>query len=204
MKIIIVGAGISGLATYLFLKKNLPASAGPYDITIYESHRPRKANEALAADLNFEELSSSTLLVGGGLAVGANGMRVVRDLDPELHDKLKAQGFLVENFVFKAARGWRLSSVPTGDQREVQEWPVASSRHGVWKTFKEAVPQDRVVYRKVVEVFVSESGKPAVKFADGDQVEEADLVIGADGVRSVVKRGLFKDENETQFAPVYE
>jgi 2-polyprenyl-6-methoxyphenol hydroxylase-like FAD-dependent oxidoreductase len=55
-----------------------------------------------------------------------------------------------------------------------------------------------VRYRKVVEVREGEDRRPGVAFEDGS-VESADLVVGADGVRSVVKKGIFGETNP----PVY-
>jgi 2-polyprenyl-6-methoxyphenol hydroxylase-like FAD-dependent oxidoreductase len=48
-----------------------------------------------------------------------------------------------------------------------------------------------------------ESDRSIVRFADG-AIKIADLVIGADGVRSIVKRAVFGREDETNYAPVYE
>lgn len=68
----------------------------------------------------------------------------------------------------------------------------------------EAVGPKNIVYKKVTEAkqaVPSERKKAAVVLEDGSE-DEADLVIGADGVRSVVLRGVFGDEEMAK--PHYE
>lgn len=45
--------------------------------------------------------------------------------------------------------------------------------------------------------------RPVVYFADSGR-EDADLVVGADGVRSVVKKALFSHENRSKYEPQFE
>jgi 2-polyprenyl-6-methoxyphenol hydroxylase-like FAD-dependent oxidoreductase len=219
MKIIIVGGGISGLSTYLSLRKYL-SNPSSHTIKIYEKHHSQLSlystkagdNEISEEAATFEELSSSTAIVGGGLGVSPNGMRLLKELSQELHDAVTKQGFPCDNFVFKSSRGWRLNSQSSGDKRveDGEEFCVATSRHGLWECLKDAVVSlsgpDTIVYKKIAEARVGEEGrKPRVVFEDGSE-EEADLVVGADGVRSVVKRGIFglDEEGKEMFAPVYE
>ncbi len=227
MKIIIVGGGISGLTTYLSLLKYLP-NPSSHSITIYESHRPRSKLPQQAtttepgetsSPINLATLSDSTALVGGGLGISPNGLRVLRSLSPDLHAQVLAQGFPVRNFVFKGANGWELGSSCTSNKEtrrdgEDEDVCVASSRHGIWETLrryasasaKEGGREDVVKYRKVIGVERCEgsSGKIRVRLRDeegNEEVDEADLVIGADGVKSVVRKALFGDERG--YEPVY-
>jgi 2-polyprenyl-6-methoxyphenol hydroxylase-like FAD-dependent oxidoreductase len=200
MKIIIVGAGISGLSTYLFLKKYCEPLI-PLDLTIYESYKPG-TNRSLA-NATFQEISSSSLIVGGGLGVQPNGMRIIQELGEELYAEVKQAGFLAKNFVFKSSRGWRLASSPGGDKRGTKGFPpgeeefcLAVSRQGVRDSIFHAVGTENVVYKKVVKAkkaVPAEGKRASVVFEDGTE-DEADLVIGADGVRSEVLRGIFQDE----------
>ena len=201
MKVAIVGAGVSGLSTYLYLRKLLPSIT---DVTIYESHRPRTVSSLESQ--NYEDLSFSTAIVGGCLGVSPNGMRVLRDLDPEIHDAVIAQGFLCDHFTFKGANGWTLNKIPTTDKRVDigEEKCVSSSRHGVWLCLKSKVPDQKIVYKQVSDVRVGENGRPVLTFSDGSPEVIADFVIGADGVRSTVKKGIFGAENAARYAPVYE
>lgn len=202
MKILIIGGGIAGLSTYLHMKKHL-APRGEHGIKIFESHASRIASDQAHGNgkLNLDDLPSSTALVGGGLAVAPNGMRVLRGLSPDLHDAVTKQGFQCENNTFKAARGFTIGKARAWDAREPAEYTVSSSRYGLWKCLADAVGNDAVQFKKVTEVAVSEGGKPLVRFVDGSE-EEADLVVGADGVRSTVKKAILQDD-DGNYAPTY-
>lgn len=220
MDIAIVGGGIAGLSTYLHLRKHLP-NPSAHTITIYESHRPRakllsnipQAQNATQS-LNLDTLSISTAIVGGGLGISPNGMRVLRDLDPELHDRVVAQGFPADNFVFKGANGWTLGVQSTSDKAikgegEAEEVCIASSRHGLWETIMQYVKEkggDNVVkFAKVLGIEGHEGNgrlQVRVQVEEGrEEMIEADLVIGADGVKSEVRKALFG--NEKQYNPIY-
>jgi 2-polyprenyl-6-methoxyphenol hydroxylase-like FAD-dependent oxidoreductase len=215
MKIIIVGGGISGLSTFLSLRKYL--KTGTHEIRIYEKHHsqlnaPSTTQDRTTNTETFDELSRSTAIVGGGLGVSPNGIRILKELGQELHDAVEEQGFRAQEFVFRSSRGWRLSSQPTGDRRteDGEEVCVATSRHGLWQCLRDAVAQvdkEVLVYKKVVAVKLGEEygeRKPRVVFDDGEE-EEADLIVGADGVRSVVKKSIFGEvDGKENFEPIYE
>ena len=207
MKIIIVGAGIAGVSTYLLLKKHLlddPSSnlKDHISITIYESHHPRfdNAHDEKKGNTSFEELSSSTALVGGGLGIAPNGMRILRNLDEKLHDEILKRGFLIEHAVMKSARGWRLGKIRWGDMREPEEFCVSIARHRLWECLRDAVGEGVIQYKRVAAVKNGKDGKSVVTFADGSADEEAELVIGADGVKSTVRKAIFGDK----YPPSYE
>lgn len=140
-------------------------------------------------------------------------MRVLRDLDQDLHDRVVAQGFPAENFVFKGANGWTLGAQSTSDkivrgEGEKEEVCIASSRHGLWETIMRFVAEkygvDVVRYAKVVGVERNGGQAIDVRILDeegNEEVHEADLVIGADGVKSVVRKTLFGDDE--RYNPVY-
>jgi 2-polyprenyl-6-methoxyphenol hydroxylase-like FAD-dependent oxidoreductase len=202
MKIVIVGGGIAGLSAYLHLRKHLP-SYSERDITIYESHRPRSTTASSSAQdhpnqsVNLDALSESTAIVGGGLGIAPNGMRVLRDLNLDLHDRVVTQGFPSDKFV-------RSEGGP-------EEVCIASSRHGLWHTMRKYVVEkygdDVMKHGKVLKVY-RDKGRATqhlqVRLFNEQGMETivpADLVIGADGVKSVVRRCLFGDDE--RYRPVY-
>jgi 2-polyprenyl-6-methoxyphenol hydroxylase-like FAD-dependent oxidoreductase len=91
---------------------------------------------------------------------------------------------------------------------------VASSRHGLWCTLRQSVIEKygkaAIEYRKVLEVVRdgdrSEYGQLRLLLHTVDEqgrkgVSKSDLVIGADGVKSVVRKALFGDDRD--YDPVY-
>lgn len=221
MKIIIVGGGIAGLSTFLHLRKHFPHDSG-HDITVYESHLPRSKTSSSSSQyhpnqsVDLDALAESTAIVGGGLGIAPNGMRVLRDLDLDLHDRVIAQGFPAEKFIFKGANGWTLGTQSTSDkavraETEAEEVCVASSRHGLWQTLRLYVVEkyggDVIKHRRVLKVRPNYTRNPQplqVQLLDEqgtEKVEFADLVIGADGVKSVVQESLFGYDE--RYKPVY-
>jgi 2-polyprenyl-6-methoxyphenol hydroxylase-like FAD-dependent oxidoreductase len=202
MKIIIVGGGISGLSTYLFFRQTFAQDSSQYEIKVYEKYAPRSKIEATGDATEVQdlaELSSSTAIVGGGLGVSPNGMRILSEISQQLHDAVVAQGFPCHKFIFRSSRGWKLSESPSTDGRG--ENCVASSRHGLWSCLRDAIGKDVVQFRKVTKVEGRQEGRRCRVIFENSDFEEADLVIGADGVRSVVKEGIFPGGD---FAPIYE
>lgn len=134
------------------------------------------------------------------VSASANGMQILRKLSPDLHERISKAGFLAKKFVFKSARGWTLSTSSTGDLRgdDEEEFCLSISRHELWRCLREEVGEEKIRYGRVVSAKGGE--KPSVTLDDGS-IEEADLVVGADGVWSVVRQAIF---GEGEFKPQYE
>jgi 2-polyprenyl-6-methoxyphenol hydroxylase-like FAD-dependent oxidoreductase len=210
MKIVIIGAGIAGCAAYLELQKHLPIPPGSdeaHEIIIYEAY---STNLDVTADQRKEEHThSSTLLVGGGLAVSPNGLNVLRRLDENLLKDVTRGGYVVANSNMKNKNGWQLVKTTTAPSDKEADNPehmcmVATSRHSFWQALRSRIPDDHIINKRILEVVTSSKGRNLIHFVDRTPSVEADLVIGADGVQSTAKRALFPDAKEDPFPPNYE
>ncbi|KAF4583104.1 extracellular salicylate hydroxylase/monooxygenase [Ophiocordyceps camponoti-floridani] len=207
MKIVIVGAGISGCGIYLLLKKHLPKplSAEPHDITIYEAYDTDKDTTASARGQG--PTHSSTLVVGGGLGVGANGLNVLKRLDEDILRDVVSGGYIVPTMKMKTKGGTVLARVqPSGNgdgNADNGMNMVASSRHWLWRCLRNRVPDDAIVNKTVTQVVAKGEGRNVVRFVDGTSVE-ADMVIGADGLNGLTKNALFPEAGSDPFPPIYE
>lgn len=210
MKIIIVGGGISGLALYIALQKHLgklDANEDPLELLIYETYDASRRQHRLG---NPEEGEGErprlvTEAVGGALGVSPNGMRVLGDLHEELYRAVASHGYPVSRFRIRNAYGWALGSFPAADKSTPSRETIMISRQGLWNCLRDRVP-DHVIIRKTVSaVTCGKNQRPRVVFADGSADEEADLVLGADGVRSVAKNAVLGDRGDDgQYSAVYE
>ncbi|EAW24766.1 FAD-dependent oxidoreductase [Aspergillus fischeri NRRL 181] len=206
MKIAIIGAGISGCTAYLQLKKHLP---GSHTITIYESHDTSKDRKFDASKGSQEEdaTHSSTLIVGGGLGIGPNGLHVLKRLDEDLLRDIVRGGYVAPHGNLKSKHGRLLirmdNSAPgAGDEPPVHM--VGCSREWLWRCLRERIPDGDIVTKRVERVVASPDDRNTIYFKDGSPAVEADLVIGADGIKSVAKRALFPEAEEDPFPPHYE
>jgi 2-polyprenyl-6-methoxyphenol hydroxylase-like FAD-dependent oxidoreductase len=199
LKVAIVGAGISGISTYLFLKKHLSI---PCQILIYETYPSlsRKQRELSGEKAIVREAAT---FIGGGFGVAPNGMRVIWELDPEIHHDIVAQGYPSLRFQIKNSHNQTLGSVPTADVYNNQaERLIVSTRQGFWDCLRERVPEEAIRTGKaVLKVGRGPNSKPILDFMDGTKSEEFDLIIGADGMRSVVRNAVRHGEH---FEPIYE
>ena len=206
MKIVIIGGGISGLTTYLFLRKLLPPSPAndrPLEILIYESHKaPKNADRpehSLSAPSPFAQG------VGGVLGISPNGVRVLQQLDKNLFRTVVNHGYPVRQFHFRNSHGMALASFPTTNFADPPLHTVLISRQALWDALRDQVPDSAVLCKRVSAVTLGTSTqRPRMQFADGSSDEVADLVIGADGVHSVVKQAVTSDGNIDAYPAVYE
>ncbi|KAK2033562.1 FAD/NAD(P)-binding domain-containing protein [Colletotrichum zoysiae] len=189
MKVIIVGAGVAGLSAYLQLKKLL-TGPGSHTIVIYEAHR----NQSLNDKPNPEALSETTTLtdssavVGNVIVLSPTALRVLRHIDEGLYDLFQSRGYRNDTYRFRTARCHPLSTTSTDDKKTPREYATSCPRALLRDCLAEIVGESNIQYRKIIAVDLG-GANPVVRFSDGGE-ETADLVLGADGVRSVVKTAI--------------
>lgn len=189
MKVIIVGAGLCGLATAIALRKHVKLENEELEIKIYEKTQLDPSTEAKSD----EEAAEKGRKLGAAVNLQQNGLFVLRDLDAALYEKVLSRGYPCKHMTWKTA----------GDITLGRNYlnVLAISRPVLIESLEEYLPEHSVTYRTVSEVVISEHSKPRVRFEDGEPDEEADLVVGADGIRSPVRHALF--DQADQYDPVY-
>lgn len=167
-RIAIIGAGIGGLALSASLRLQ------GIESTIYEQ-------------------ANAFARVGAGIQMGPNAMKVLRLLGVE--DVLARDAYsppFLDNKDWDT--GTSTFALPVGETAEkLYGAPYymlhRADLHGV---LAEAVPRDTVnLQHELVSITAGGRGEPAeLVFANGRR-EQADVVIGADGVHSTVRQSLF-------------
>ena len=196
MKIVIIGAGVSGLSTYLSFRKHLPTPsppAEPHSIRIYETYDT--ARGLIGKDglpRGSHDQSANSIGVGGGLGVVANGLKVLKRLDESLFHDVVRRGHAMHAFKMSNARGWQLASLPVKSMDDPPFTCLMIARQELWNSLRVNVP-DSAITTKTVSAVVATAGeqKSVLRFADGSPDEEFDLVIGADSLKSVVRKAMF-------------
>ena len=211
MKIAIVGAGISGCAAYLQLRKHLPKPPAPeadHEITIYEAHDTDKETTFEQREGDAGATHSSTLVVGGSLGIGPNGLNVLQRLDEDLLRDVVRGGYVTRISNMKNKNGRLLLRSRVAPEEASSDnapmYMVGCSRYCIWRCLRTRVPDRDIVTKRVREVIAHPDGRNVVSFADGSASVEADLVIGADGLKGLVKKALFPEASEDLYPPQYE
>lgn len=174
-RIAIVGAGLGGLATSLFLHRlNLP-------VTIYES-RSQDASD------------------GGFLALAPNAAYVLDQLG--LYEELLTQGFAYEEYYFVSARNCsKIGSIYNGNTEQYGYPALRISRHVLRQTLLKAVLSAgiEVNFDHKLNSIDEKPSEVTLTFSD-NKAATCGYLIGCDGIHSRVRRNIFPSAPEPTFS----
>jgi len=175
MKIVIIGGGIGGLVTYHALRKHLADADPSISVKLVESH---------------PSLLNTSRTIGGGLGLAPNGMRAIAAIAPEVAAYINERGFLGDVMSFRNSNGRLLGRFNGGTMRRYGFGMLMIRRAVVHEALIPGLREEDVHWGMKVKGVKEVGEQVLVEYEDGT-TELADLVIGADGVRSVVQHSLF-------------
>ncbi|WP_448005194.1 FAD-dependent oxidoreductase [Agromyces bauzanensis] len=165
---LIVGSGVAGPATALFLQR-----AG-WDVEIFEA--------AVEPDPD----------AGLFLNVATNGLAVLGQLG--LRERILAEGHRSPHLVMWSSTGKRLGTVPNGPAHEPERGSVVVRRGILHRVLREAAHDAGIPITFGARLDRIEQADAAVRaiFADG-RTTDGDVLVGADGVGSPTRRHIDPD-----------
>ena len=216
MKIIIIGAGLSGLTTALALQKYLPPQLPAnesLEIKVYDESQTKPSKGIVEngwrdhSDIHQQQKEEKERDNGNGkkktnqgaaISLQSNAFKALREVDSDLADRIRAAGLPCKGFTWKSRGDWVLGR---------EDLDACLIARPVLVGILVGALGERglaVEYRSVSGVECREGRKPVVRFADDGgkgEDEVVDLVVGADGIRSVVRKSLYGDAEGVR--PVY-
>ncbi|KAJ5976034.1 hypothetical protein N7481_009741 [Penicillium waksmanii] len=174
LRVIIAGAGIAGLATAISLSRI--ASIPNIDIQLYEQ-------------------APELLEIGASIALSPNGMRTLEKLgvDKALTDEF---GYRGPSGIPQIFRHWKTDQVISVDTHT----NVPNPRHHTTRFHRghlhaallEHVPRESIHLGKKLNLAEADKNGVTLHFEDGSSAQ-GDVLIGADGIRSVVRKSFLPD-----------
>lgn len=171
LKIIIIGAGIGGLTAAIALKQS------GYEVEIYD---------------RVKELRP----IGAGISLWSNGVKVLNRLG--LGEKMAKIGGVMERMEYRTKSGELVNDIdlmPLIHQVGQRPYPVA--RRDLQTMLVEAFPGEIKLDHKCISVEEDATSVTAT-FENGQQAT-GDLLIAADGVRSMLRTYVLGAEVQPQY-----
>ena len=166
-KALIVGAGIGGLAAAVALRR------GGWDVRVFER-------------------ASSPRELGFALLLAPNAMHALRELG--LDDAIRHSGFVATSGEMRRPDGAVLRRFDVASVRALlDEDTVCTLRPALHGALLDAIGLASIDLESPVVGFVSHPEGAQVKLADG-RTAEGQIVVGADGVASVIRTQLHPEE----------
>ena len=170
-KVGIIGAGPAGLATAIALSKQ------GIEVHIYERAREFRP-------------------IGAGLTLSPNGLRSLAAIDPDIVEQLKLRGSQIKCFKIRTSRkGW-----PIINQRfkgnEYDQPFMAIRWFSLQEILRSKLPSNNLHLNHRLISFQQNNESVTLCF-ENKQTTTVDLLIGADGINSAVRKNLFDIENIT-------
>lgn len=175
MKIVIAGAGIGGLVAAMCLHR-----AG-FDVKLFEAVGELKP-------------------LGVGINIQAGAVRILCGLG--LEPALAATAIETRELRFANRHGQTIWADPRGRHAGLP-WPQFSIHRGelqmiLFKAAQAMLGADRIKFGRRISGFEQNGGKVTARFVDREgnaiDTEEADILIGADGIHSAVRAQFYPDE----------
>lgn len=167
MKIIIIGAGIGGLAAALSLH-----AAGIRDVTVYERTRSIRG-------------------LGVGINLLPHALRELTELG--IADDIAALGVAPTTLSYFTRHGQAIWSEPRGVAAGYR-WPQLSVHRGRLQLALRDLVESRLAEpirldHRLIDVAANADGTETARFAtsDGEREASADVIIGADGIHSALR-----------------
>ena len=175
MRAIIVGGGIGGLSAAIGLRKQ------GFDPIVLEQ-------------------APALTPVGSGIGFGANAIRALDYLG--VGDAVRSTAIVNESWINRSlADGSLLRTIQTGSGAKARygEYYYSITRYAVVDALIERLPSESVRLNAKVASVSQDDDRVAVELDDGTVVE-GDILIGADGWRSIVRPAIVGQEDPAQFS----
>ncbi|EAU80941.1 hypothetical protein CC1G_03117 [Coprinopsis cinerea okayama7 len=181
MQIIIVGGGISGLLTYVALRNHIAHSDSTISIKIVDN--------AKGPD-DFTDGCSS---------FAPNAVRALCAVAPEVVPLLRQRGYSGGTISAHNSTGKVLGEFKAGAKERYDELQqLVVSHKALREVLMTLIDPGDIAWGKVVTGLFELSSGVQVTYTDGT-TETTDLVIGADGARSIVKDAIFRGAHPNEF-----
>jgi len=164
----IIGAGLGGLATAIALRKQ------GIDVRVYE-----KAKQFLPA--------------GAGLGLFPNGLKFLEAIDPDLVKAVYNSGCPLSKVIVKNIDGATIKSNPTDKIKEKYGHTIVTVWWSRLQQILASFLPDNIINLNYRCVGFKQNNEEVEIYFENGKTAKADLLIGADGINSAVRKHLIGD-----------